>query len=103
MYYRNNEIFPKIVGSGSTLGILLPVPENIFTVVPLISARTFQVTPIFFNIGINEMATIAESLGATRPQEQSNIDNFDRLNEYYHRYKKLNSSLVSDSTIKTSK
>lgn len=40
-------------------------------------------------MGINELATLAESIGATRPQEASNIDNFDRLNEYYLRYRKL--------------
>lgn len=36
------------------------------------------------------MATLAESLGATKPQEQSNLDNFARLNQYYHRFRKLN-------------
>lgn len=36
------------------------------------------------------MATLAESLGATKPQERSNVDNFDRLNQYYHRFRKLN-------------
>lgn len=48
------------------------------------------------------MATLAESLNATKPQEQSNIDNFDKLNEYYHRFKKLNSSVAADAYVKTS-
>lgn len=43
------------------------------------------------------MATLAESLGATKPQERSNVDNFDRLNQYYHRYKKLNIPSVKRS------
>ncbi len=92
-----------MIGSRSALEILLPVPENLFAVLPLSKTHTFRVTPIFFNIGFNEMATIAESLCATKPQEQSNIDNFDRLNEYYHRFKKLNSSVTTDPAIKTSK
>lgn len=50
----------------------------------------FTITPIYFNIGINEMATVAESLGTTTPQYKSNIDNFDRLYEYHLRYQKLN-------------
>lgn len=36
------------------------------------------------------MASIAESIGATKPQERSNIDNFDRLYEYFLRYRKIN-------------
>lgn len=48
------------------------------------------------------MATIAESIGSTRPQEQSNIDNFDRLNEYFHRFKKLSTTVSADSSVKTS-
>lgn len=55
-------------------------------------------TPVFFNIGINEMASLAESLGTTKPQEKSNMDNFDRLNEYYLRFKKLNLPTEPTST-----
>lgn len=99
--FRSDEIFPQVIGSRAALGILLPVPEAVFTVLPLSRTRSFRVTPIFFNIGINETATIAESLGATRPQEQSNIDNLDRLNGYYHRFKKLNSAVVTDALVKT--
>lgn len=42
------------------------------------------------------MATLAESVGATRPQERSNVDNFDRLNEYYLRYKKINMPILQN-------
>lgn len=44
------------------------------------------------------MATLAETIGATRPQECSNSDNFERLNEYYLRYKKLN---IPESNLNT--
>lgn len=38
------------------------------------------------------MASIAESIGATRPQERSNIDNYVRLYEYFLRYRKINNN-----------
>jgi inositol polyphosphate-4-phosphatase len=50
---------------------------------------TFKVTPVFFNVGINENATISETLGYTKEQHRSNWDNFDRLKHYHIRYKKL--------------
>lgn len=61
------------------LYIILPTKETI----------TFKVTPVFFNIGINEKATLSEALGYTREQHRSNWDNFDRLKQYHIRYKKL--------------
>lgn len=94
---------PQVIGSRASLGILLPVPEAVFTILPLSRTYSFRVTPIFFNIGINETATIAESFGSTHSQERSNIDNFDRLNEYYHRFKKLNLAGVTDGLVKTCK
>lgn len=81
---------PKISGNRNALTVFLPVPDAVYTLLPTRQSVSFNVTPVFFNIGINEMATLAESLGATRPQERSNVDNFDRLNEYYIRYKKIN-------------
>ncbi|KAJ8976461.1 hypothetical protein NQ317_012839 [Molorchus minor] len=80
---------PKITGSRNSLTVSLPVPDAFYSLIPSRQTLSFHVTPVFFNIGINEMATLAESLGATRPQERSNVDNFDRLNEYHLRYKKL--------------
>lgn len=81
---------PKISGSRNSLTVSLPVPDAVHTLIPSKQVVLFHVTPIFLNIGINEKATLAESIGATKPQERSNIDNFERLNEYYLRYKKLN-------------
>lgn len=81
---------PRIIGSKNSLCVLIPVPD---VVQSLISSKTpFRVTPIFFNIGINEMATLAENLGNTKPQDSSNIDNFERLNEFCSKYHKLNMS-----------
>lgn len=80
---------PKVNGTRNAFTVSLPVPDSLYSLIPSRQTISFHVTPVFFNIGINEMATIAESVGATRPQERSNIDNFERLNEYYLRYKKL--------------
>ncbi|KAK2585459.1 hypothetical protein KPH14_010118 [Odynerus spinipes] len=103
---KNNVPFqlplPRVVGSRTALTVILPVPDAIYSLLPLVpSSRqtlSFNVTPVFFNIGINEMASLAESLGTTKPQEKSNIDNFDRLNEYYLRFKKLNLPTEPTST-----
>lgn len=80
---------PKITGGRNTLSISLPVPDALYSLMPSKQVISFHVMPVFFNIGINEMATLAETIGATKCQERSNIDNFERLNEYYLRYRKL--------------
>lgn len=80
---------PKVHGSRSALKVILPVPEAVFSMLALDKnwSTSFVVTPVLFNIGINEEATIAERLGSMmEPQERSNLDNFARLNEYYRRF-----------------
>ncbi|XP_076248233.1 inositol polyphosphate-4-phosphatase type I A isoform X2 [Calliopsis andreniformis] len=93
---------PRVLGSRAALTVMLPVPDAIYSLLPLVpSSRqtiSFNVTPVFFNVGINEMASLAESLGTTKPQQKSNMDNFDRLNEYYLRFKKLNLPMETTST-----
>ncbi|XP_008550763.1 inositol polyphosphate-4-phosphatase type I A isoform X1 [Microplitis demolitor] len=93
---------PRVVGSRAALTVILPVPDGIYSLLPLPQSSrqtlAFNVTPVFFNVGINELATLAESLGNTKPQEKSNIDNFDRLNEYYLRFKKLNLPMETNSS-----
>lgn len=56
-----------------------------------------QVTPVFFNIGINEKATLAETLGYTKEQHRSNWDNYDRLKQYHARYKHIPFNFVNPS------
>ncbi|XP_035705264.1 inositol polyphosphate-4-phosphatase type I A isoform X2 [Folsomia candida] len=82
---------PKVHGSRNGLKVLLPVQEAVFSMLPVDSSRStsFLVTPVLFNIGINEQATVAERLANMEPQEKGNLDNFARLNEYYRRFKKL--------------
>lgn len=62
---------------------------------PTKETPTFKVTPVFFNIGINEYATLSETLGYTREQHRSNWDNFDRLKQYHIRYKKIMQNIQS--------
>ena len=87
---------PHIVGSRQSLTVLIPVPDYVYSLLPPSNGQTlnrdlvsFKVTPVFFNIGINEMATLSESLGYTKEQHRSNWDNFDRLKQYQIRYKKI--------------
>ncbi|XP_011179938.2 inositol polyphosphate-4-phosphatase type I A [Zeugodacus cucurbitae] len=87
---------PRVTGSRQSLNVLLPVPEHVYAVMPTQEAVTFKLTPVFFNIGINEKATLAETLGQTREQHRSNWDNFVRLKQYYSRYRKL--QLVTPDT-----
>lgn len=88
---------PKVTGSRQSLVVYLPVPDYVYSMLPPSNGQsplsrdqiTFKVTPVFFNIGINEMATLAESLGYCKEQHRSNFDNFDRLKRYHIMYKKV--------------
>jgi inositol polyphosphate-4-phosphatase len=96
-YIFSNHFFS---GYCHALNILLPVPESVFCMLPTRETvgYTFKVTPVFFNVGINENATISETLGYTKEQHRSNWDNFDRLKHYHIRYKKLfsNSNTINN-------
>ena len=83
---------PRVTGARASLKVLLPVPDWVYTLLPLqnIKTMTFSITPVFFNIGINEKATIAEKLGYNLPQERNNSDNFKILLDYVRRFKKMN-------------
>ncbi|XP_037814556.1 inositol polyphosphate-4-phosphatase type I A isoform X1 [Lucilia sericata] len=80
---------PRINGSRQSLCIHLPIPEYVYALLPTKQTVNFKVTPVFFNIGINEKATLAEAVGRTREQHRSNWDNYVRLKQYYSRFRKL--------------
>lgn len=75
---------PKVSGSRQSLLIQLPVPDHVYSMLPTSNGQsplsrdqiTFKVTPVFFNIGVNEMATLAESLGEFQPAFKANISFF---------------------------
>ncbi|XP_055912176.1 inositol polyphosphate-4-phosphatase type I A [Eupeodes corollae] len=87
---------PRVSGVRKALNVSLPVPESVYSILPTREMVTFKVTPVFFNIGINEKATLAEALGCNRDQHRSNWDNFERLKQYHISYRKL--SLNSPDT-----
>ncbi|KAH8373174.1 hypothetical protein KR009_000105 [Drosophila setifemur] len=78
---------PRITGSRHALEVQLPVPEH--SLPGNGTSISFKITPVFFNIGINEKASFAETLGQTREQHRSNWDNYLRLSQYFGRYRKL--------------
>lgn len=88
---------PKVTGSRQSLVVYLPVPDYVYAMLPPSNGQspmnrdqiTFKVIPVFFNIGINEVATLAESLGYCKEQHRSNFDNFDRLKRYHIMHKKV--------------
>lgn len=49
---------------------MLPVPGYVYTMLPVeqIKSAKFSVTPVLFNIGINQNATLAAKLGYNGPQ-----------------------------------
>ncbi|XP_023330385.1 type II inositol 3,4-bisphosphate 4-phosphatase [Eurytemora carolleeae] len=82
---------PRVTGSRTSLKVLLPVPEWVYSQVPLqhINNMSFNIVPVFFNIGINQHATIAEKLGLNTAQEKNNTDNYRILADYLRRFKQL--------------
>jgi len=84
---------PRVSGSRSNLKVTLPVPDAVFAMLPMGNSLTnnlsFVVTPIFFNIGVNEVASFAERFKSSEAQEKSNLENYARLLEYHRRFKSL--------------
>ncbi|CAF4748625.1 unnamed protein product [Pieris macdunnoughi] len=95
---------PQVSGSRGNLTVTIPISDALYSKFTKKSTVTihpdirfskdfyhlnFTITAVFFNIGINEKATLAEALGETTPQYQSNNDNLDRLNKYYYKYTKI--------------
>lgn len=86
---HSNSSVPQITGTRGALIVHIPVSDSLYTKFVSKEHLSFTITAVFFNIGINEKATLAEALGETIPQYHSNSDNLDRLNKYYHKYSKI--------------
>ncbi|KAF6027014.1 INPP4A [Bugula neritina] len=82
-----------------SLCVTMPLPSVAFRLLPqpLQDGQTFKVVPVMFNIGINETATVAESVGSTALQDKINLMGFDLLTDYYVEYERLFGSV--DSTL----
>ena len=61
---------PRVTGSRNNLKVMIPVPNYILTQIPIEELKhlSFSVTPVLFNIGINEHATLAGKFGNNGPQ-----------------------------------
>jgi len=83
---------PIVTGSRASLKVMLPLPDWVFDPLPMqyIKNMKFNIIPVFFNIGIDEHATVAEKMGHNGPQEKNNSDNFKILVEYVRKFKQKN-------------
>ena len=50
----------------------------------------FNIVPVFFNVGVDEEAEVAERCGLNGPQEKNNSDNFKITQEYIRKFKQKN-------------
>ncbi|KAL3188651.1 hypothetical protein MRX96_040111 [Rhipicephalus microplus] len=80
---------PRVEGSRVFLSVLIPTPETVMTKVPHRGRFQFSVVPVFFNVGINEQATLAEKVGDQSFQERINLDGAASLKEYYKQFQKF--------------
>lgn len=80
---------PRVEGSRVFLSVLIPTPETVMTRVPHRGRFQFSVVPVFFNVGINEQATLAEKVGDQSFQERINLDGAASLKEYYKQFQKF--------------
>lgn len=82
---------PRVEGNRVFLSVVIPVPETIMGDVPHNNSNRiqFSVTPVFFNVGINEQATLAEKFGDQSFQERINHDGVTALRDYYRRLQKF--------------
>lgn len=72
---------------------MIPVPPTVFSALPPSANRMglieFQLIPIFFNIGVNEQALLADKFGDMSAVNATNLQSFERLDNYHQRYQKL--------------
>ncbi|XP_060809526.1 inositol polyphosphate-4-phosphatase type I A [Amyelois transitella] len=86
---HSNMAVPQLNGTRGALTVYIPVSDSLFSKFTCKEHLSFTITAVFFNIGINCKARLAEALGETVPQYHSNADNLRRLCKYHHEYTKL--------------
>lgn len=71
----------------------IPVPSSVFSALPPSASKPglieFQLIPIFFNIGVNEQALLADRFGDMSSANATNQQGYVRLENYHRRYQKL--------------
>ncbi|XP_054709004.1 inositol polyphosphate-4-phosphatase type I A-like [Uloborus diversus] len=86
---------PRIEGNRLFLKIFIPAPQSVINLLPAEynSGCRFSVSSVFFNIGINEKATLAEKFGDTSLQDKINQDSLNLLKEHFSRFQRTAKSL----------
>ncbi|XP_057375635.1 inositol polyphosphate-4-phosphatase type I A-like isoform X2 [Daphnia carinata] len=87
------EYLPQIHGCRDALQVMIPVPPTVFSTLPSSASRLglieFQLIPVFFNIGVNEQALLADKFGDMSDVTATNLQSFERLDIYHRQYQKL--------------
>lgn len=75
--------------------VSIPLQDEMFNKLPIELQRggKVSVTPVLFNIGINEQASLADKIGDTSLQEKINTENVTKVNSYLEKYEKIFGSL----------
>ncbi|XP_064608601.1 inositol polyphosphate-4-phosphatase type I A-like isoform X2 [Liolophura sinensis] len=91
---------PRIIPSRSGLIIKVPLSAGMAQLLPpeLQRGHLIKVIPVFFNVGINEQATLAERFGDTSLQEEVNVEATSMLQLYYQTYVELVGDPDTDKT-----
>lgn len=81
---------PRIEGSRLFLRVFIPAPQSVMNLFPaeFSNGCRFTVSSVFFNIGINEQATLAEKFGDTSLQDKINQDSLSLLKEHFSRFQR---------------
>uniref|UniRef100_T1IR47 PH domain-containing protein n=1 Tax=Strigamia maritima TaxID=126957 RepID=T1IR47_STRMM len=115
---NSNKINPQIEGTRTNLIIYLPVPDLVYTILPMDCKNNYEfvVSPVFFNVGINEQATFAEKktscmqnlanknshsprFGNVSLQDKINLEGFAAMQEFYKNYKDFPVSVGSNKRL----
>lgn len=75
--------------------VSIPLQDEMFNKLPneLQRGGKVNVTPVLFNIGINEQASLADKIGDTSLQEKINTENVTKVISYLEKYEKIFGSL----------
>ncbi|XP_035214308.1 type II inositol 3,4-bisphosphate 4-phosphatase-like [Stegodyphus dumicola] len=81
---------PRIEGNRLFLCVFIPAPPSVISLLPADCSNgcRFTVSSVFFNIGINEQATLAEKFGDTSLQDKINQDSLNLLKEHFSRFQR---------------
>ena len=92
---------PTVSGSRTNIKVHLPTPGWVYTSLKSKAPPApFSIVPVFFNIGINEKATIADKMGKNGPQEKNNLENYNHFAKYVEAFKTLSLLDIEDKPLR---